>query len=184
MCLSDYEIKLNTKTFKKKSNCNRLECFDYYKIGLINFHIGNYIEAYNNFKIAYNMKVKDQTRSTSYNNSSSLNGSPQNIRNKNITVNNFDNFIKKNINPSDNYANIAKWLAFTGMIILFSDYENGNKQNFKNICKIKLEDFEKEKNSTFLFNCCSARKTNKIGDFTNTINETNLKINSSKLNLF
>ena len=69
------------------------------------------------------------------------------------------------------------------MTILFSD-ENGNKQNFKNICKIKLEDFEKEKNSTFLFNCCSARKINKIGDFTNIISQTNLKINSSKLNTF
>jgi len=82
--------------------------------------------------------------------------------------------------PSNNsLANIAKWLAFTGMMILF--WEGGPNKNtngkidFRNITKIKLEEMEPEEtNTNFLFNCCSVRKKSKISDFCEENNFKNL----------
>lgn len=54
MTLSDYEIKMICKSqvFNAKP---QLECYDYYKIGIINFYKGKYTNAYSNFKKAYEL---------------------------------------------------------------------------------------------------------------------------------
>ena len=188
MCLSDYEIKLVIKTFQKRSKCNRLECFDYYKIGLINLFKGNYVNAYNNFKRSYNMKIKDAINSSSsninnnLNNNFNLNSSEihniKKINSEKFNNNNNKNFKNTESTENNSYstsnnslANIAKWLAFSGMILLFCEGSHNNafgKIDFKNINKIKLEEIELEENgSNFLFNCCSVRKKSKIGDYGN-----------------
>ncbi len=187
MCLSDYDIKLVIKIFKKRSKLNRLECFDYYKIGIINFYKGNYINAFNNFKKAYNMKLKDNIESCGkntnknsnkniYNNNIDEKNINQTSSNENYNYNNNNN--NKNISESNLFnssntnnviANIAKWLCFTGMILIFCNKNkdesnnNNNKIDFKNITKIKLEEFhEVEEKKTYLFDCCVVRRKVKI----------------------
>lgn len=193
MCLSDYEIKLGVKNFQKHSKTNRLEFFDYYKIGLINFFKGNYIYAYTNFKRAYSLKLKDAKLSSSTkiflqnnNNTDLRRNSTQNLNENYFDLNNYQlyqNHMSDNIYPNlktnetselnifsinnnnNNLANIAKWLAFSGIIILFCE---GNKIDFKNILKIKLEGNEVEdNNANFLLNCCSTRKKNRLGEYMN-----------------
>jgi hypothetical protein len=61
MCLSDYEIKMMYKMFRKKLKHNRIDGIDYYKIGIIDFYKGKYIKAYNNLKIAYDMRPNEVT---------------------------------------------------------------------------------------------------------------------------
>jgi hypothetical protein len=61
MCLSDYEIKMMHKMFRKKLKHNRIDGIDYYKIGLIDFYKGKYFRAYNNLKIAYDMRPHEVT---------------------------------------------------------------------------------------------------------------------------
>lgn len=170
MCLSDYEIKLVIKMFKKRSKLNRLECFDYYKIGIINFYKGNYTNAFNNFKKAYNMKLKDNIEASRNNNPiSGFYNSPVNSGQKykkNLNFNEESSLINST-NSNNIIANIAKWLCFSGMILMFCNtnrHDSFNKIDFKNITKIKLEEFEVEENRTFIFDCCSVRKKGKIGD--------------------
>jgi hypothetical protein len=187
MCLSDYEIKLVIKMFKKRSKLNRLECFDYYKIGIINFFKGNYVNAFNNFKKAYNMKLKDNIDSSGNNNYNNNNNyysnNNNNQNNKKIIHQNFSNGncgIDEssiiNISNSNNIiANIAKWLCFSGMILIFCNtnkHDSFNKIDFKNITKIKLEDFDYEERTPFIFDCCSVRKKGKIGE---NLNEEDTK---------
>lgn len=182
MCLSDYEIKLVIKTFQKRSKCNRLECFDYYKIGLINFFKGNYVNAYNNFKRSYNMKLKDSINSSNNNinnmnnNYNNISSGVMNIKRTSISdkyhMNNKNTRITESTennsnSPSNNsLSNIAKWLAFSGMILLFCEGSQNSTQgkiDFRKINKIKIEEFEQEENSSnFLFNCCSVRKKEKL----------------------
>lgn len=59
MCLSDYEIKMITKIYKKKLKKSELEAHDYYRMGLINFYRGKHNQAYVNLKSAYAMKEND-----------------------------------------------------------------------------------------------------------------------------
>jgi len=198
MCLSDYEIKLVIKTFQKRSKCNRLECFDYYKIGLINFFKGNYINAYNNFKRAYNMKIKDTINSSNnnlnliVNNNHNIDSSGYLLKKGNSEKFNINNkytrmseSTENNSNtPSNNtLANIAKWLAFSGMILLFCEGSQNSsshgKIDFTNINKIKLEEIESEDNGgNFLFNCCSIRKKGKISDYGNDEENDRKNINN------
>jgi len=56
MCLSDYEIKLIYKTFQKKSKLQKMDGFDFYKIGLVNFYKGKFQTAYTNFKVANKLR--------------------------------------------------------------------------------------------------------------------------------
>ncbi len=191
MCLSDYEIKLVIKTFQKKSKCNRLESFDYYKMGIINFFKANYINAYNNFKRSYDMKIKDSVNS-SHNNTKNYNINNPNLLNINHTIpsekcnlNNKNTRITESIDNHTNYisnnniVNVAKWVAFSAMILLFCQGSKNNSQvkiDFGNINQIKIEQNEHEENSSnFLFNCCSIRNKGKIGDHENVEGNNNIK---------
>lgn len=53
MCLSDNEIKLIIRVARKRNKNNRFDYFTYYRIGLIDFFLGNYYSAYSNFKNAF-----------------------------------------------------------------------------------------------------------------------------------
>lgn len=59
MCLSDYEIKLVSKSFKQKGKTHRLDGMDFYKIGLISFYKGKYLIAYSKFQKAYKMRPNE-----------------------------------------------------------------------------------------------------------------------------
>lgn len=118
MCLSDYEIKMICKNYKNKSKTSRLEAYDYYRMGLINFYRGKHSTAYYNFKNAYKMKEKD--------------------------------------------PNLAKWLAFISIVIIFCDR---NQLDFE---QVKYKKYEEDKitedngNEEIMnfFPCCSSRKVN------------------------
>jgi hypothetical protein len=125
--LSDYEIKLVIRAFKKKYKTNRIDGMDYYKLGLIYFYSGKFLLAYSNFKTALKIAKKD--------------------------------------------ANMAKWLAFTCLVIIFCYSVGSNNSNSKNsLINVKVdfsgiknvvivdvkEEYEEEQ--SFLFACCTNRK--------------------------
>jgi hypothetical protein len=58
-----------TKSFVKKHREDRkLEFFDYYRIGFLNFLRGNYYGAYYNFKAAYTNTLKDNIKKKKFDN--------------------------------------------------------------------------------------------------------------------
>jgi tetratricopeptide (TPR) repeat protein len=138
MCLSDYEIKMMYKMFRKKLKHNRIDGIDYYKIGIIDFYKGKYIKAYNNFKIAYDLRP--------------------------------------------NEVSIAKWLAFTILVLLFCPDKNRNfKIDFSKIGSVDIEVGElkdDDPSDSFFFGCCSSRKQFKMinSSFESTLSESNLLI--------
>lgn len=84
-------------------------------------------------------------------------------------------------------SNLKKWLAFTGLVILFC---KGKKIDFSEVNKIKLN-AQPQKENSFLFSCCNTRKVNcKIvdrkfskGDIYSTgKNDTNLSESSNTWN--
>jgi hypothetical protein len=131
LVLSDYEIKEILRSFTKKSKQRKLDGFEYYRIGLINFYKGDFYSAYHNFKIGYNLI--NQTR--------------------------LSDTLNKGVN-SNAYHNICKWLAFTGLIILFLVNQNKTLINFsylKNLIIKETVTEENPKNNMFL-TCCTVRK--------------------------
>ena len=52
LTLSDYEIKKEKKEFKMKLKMRRITPMDYYKKGLLHFYLGNYLKAFQNFKMS------------------------------------------------------------------------------------------------------------------------------------
>jgi hypothetical protein len=130
LVLSDYEIKEIIRSFSKKSKQRKLDGFEYYRIGLINFYKGDYYTAYHNFKIGYNLI--NQTRSDSLNTGVNLSA----------------------------YNNLCKWLAFTGLIILFVVNQKKTTINFSHLKQLEIKEKGREEspNHNMFITCCSVRK--------------------------
>ena len=64
---------------------------------------------------------------------------------------------KSNLNPSLlNEVNIAKWLAYSGLILLFC--ENG-RIDLSQLQNLKPEQVNDKEENSLLFSCCTNRKT-------------------------
>jgi hypothetical protein len=155
MVLSDYEIKEITHQFLKKSKRRKLDSFDYYRMGLIHFYKGSFVQAYLSFKTSHKL-VTGPTGPTS---------TPSKV-----------NLI----------MNISKWLAFSGLVLLFCPNKIIDFSNLKKLILYDESDLnEKDNRDYVLFSCCTVRKNSahkkinnlQVGD---DINE-NEKINFSNM---
>ena len=127
MCLSDYEIKLAFRSYEKKARKVRLDGYDFYKIGLINFYQAKYYTSYCHLKSAHKMRKND--------------------------------------------VNIAKWFAFSCLVLIFCE----KKIDFLKITKTVLSN-EVEgdtQNNLFFIPCCTSRKN---------IKNVNMQILKSEVN--
>lgn len=140
MVLSDYEVKEINHQFLKKSKRRKLDSFDYYRMGLIHFYKGSFIQAYLSFKTSHKL-VTGPTGPSS---------TPSKV-----------NLI----------MNISKWLAFSGLVLLFCPNKTVDFSNLKKIFLYDESEFnEKENREYALFSCCTVRKSS-----------ANKKINSLKI---
>jgi hypothetical protein len=166
LCLSDYEIKQTLKSFNDKAKNEKLDCFEFYRIGLINFYKGHFLNSYHNFKTAYQLLDIHENLSN----------------NKNFKI----SYIQ---------ANICKWLAFSLLVLIFCGENIIDFTIIKHINQEEVSNNQERKNTDdfSIFNsCCTVRKNQKLDeaiksrrnrsssmDMSSTTNQTNFHFDKS-----